>query len=548
MALDGIELHAIAKKLQDIVPSKINRIHEVSDTEILFQLRHNGENFQLLLSAHSSYNRVNLTKRKYTAPETPSNFVMVLRKYLLSGLITSIAQTGLDRCLEFTVRSVNEMGDTVYYRLYAELMGKYANLILVSPEDRILHAMKLIPPYANTVRTIQIGAPFKLTEPIPGRTDPFEAKDFDPERALTEQFEGFSPLLEKEIRHRTGNGQSFREIMKELDSADHLYLHHENGKTVFHLIPLTHLSSKPDEYPLFEGLDSVYAEKEEKDRIRQQTGDLYKCVRKEKKKIALRITHLNEALEEALNSGPWMEKGQLLYAHAEKVHKGMKEISLPSFETGEMITIPLDPKLDARGNAKKCFQKYNKGKNGQVFIREQLALSYAEKEYFENLEFQLENASFADAEEIKTDLVKNGYMKASRMTPRKKKKKEEEPHYRTVHSPSGAVILYGKNNLQNETVTWKKARKTDYWFHVKDNVGSHVVLMKEHPSEEDIRFAAMLAAYQSAARESSSIPVNWCPVKNLKKIPGSKIGLAELSNYRTIYIDIDPAVLKDAIS
>ncbi|MBQ1506734.1 MAG: NFACT family protein [Erysipelotrichales bacterium] len=545
MALDGILLHTIAKELQEVVPAKINRIHEVSDTEILFQLRHNGENYQLLISAHSAYNRVSLTKRKYPTPETPSNFVMVLRKYLLSGLITNVTQTGLDRCLVFTVRSVNEMGDSVEYKMYAELMGKYANLILVSPENRILHALKLIPPYANTIRTIQIGAPFKLTEPIPRRTDPFDAESFDPERPLTDQFEGFSPLLAKEVLYRTSCGQSFKDIMKELDSSKSLYFYPEEKKASFHVIPFTHLNQDPLIYPLFEGLDSVYAEKEEKDRIRQQTGDLYKCVRKERKKTAAKIIHLEDALEEALNSGPWMEKGQLIYAHMDQITKGMTKISLPSFETGELVEIPLDPKLDAKGNAKKCFQKYNKGKNGQVYIRRQLDITKAEEEYFANLEFQLENATFTDAEEIKADLVQNGYMKPSKVTPRRKKKKEEDPHYRTFTTREGHTLLYGKNNLQNEAITWKKAKKTDYWFHVKDAPGSHVVLMNPNPSEYEIRLAATLAAYHSSQKDSSSIPVNWCPIKNLKKIPGGKPGLVELSSYRTIYIDIVPELLKD---
>lgn len=546
MSIDGILLHACREALQEILPARISRIHNVSDTEILFQLRSASGKRQLLVSAHSSYNRILLTDRRYPTPETPSNFVMTLRKYLDSGWILSIEQTGLDRCLVLTVRSLSEAGDTALYRLYVELMGKYANVILVSPAGRILHALKLIPPYENTRRIIQIGAPFHLTDPLPGKTDPFQAERIDPSRSLVEQFEGFSPLLEKEVRWRMAQGEPFARIMEQLASSRTLYIYPgEGGIPPFHLIPLTHLERQGEQLPLFEGLDQVYFTREEHDRIRQQTGDLYKITRREIKKLSAKIIKLKDALEAAENCDPWKEKGQLLYANADRVHKGMTSITLDSFETGKPVRIELDPRLDARGNAAKCFHKYTKGKSGQVYIREQLDKAGRELEYFKGLEYQLSSADFIDAGEIKQDLILSGYLPAPKMTPRRRGKKEEAPHYKSFSLPDGALILYGKNNLQNEYLTWKKASKSDLWFHVKDAPGSHLVLIQKDPSEQDIRTAAMCAAYHSSLKDSSSIPVNWCPVRNLKKIPGAKKGMVELGAYRTIYIDIDPSQLKE---
>ena len=543
MALDGLIIHSIVTRLQTVIPCKINRIHQVSDTEVLFQVRHDGNKLQLLISAHSAYNRLNLTTRNYPTPENPSNFIMTLRKHLEGGLIQQIEQTGLDRCVDFTIASVNDMGDPVRYHLYAELMGKYANLILVSPQNKIIHALKLIPPYENTRRIIQIGAEFELTKPLPGKTDPFTHHDFDPNIPLIKQFSGFSPLLENEVLYRLSKGEKFEQIMDQINKSQSLYLSVDEDNEYFHLIPLTYLNLPVHQYPIFEGLDEIYFSKEEHDRIRQQTGDLFKLVRKELKKLNSKVQKLNDALNNANASGPWKEKGELLYGNLDKLKKGMTSITLTSYETNQPVIIPLDPKLDGKGNAKKCFQKYTKGRNGKVFITEQLNLANDELSYFNDLEYQLSKANFNDAKEIQEELVANGYLSPKKKLIRRKKK-DPIPAFQSFQTEDGAIICYGKNNLQNEYLTWKKANKKDLWFHVKDFTGSHVLLIKVDPSEEDIRLAAMVAAYHSSAKQSSSIPVNWCPGSNLKRIPKAKVGLVSLTNYKTIYIDIDPDKLK----
>ena len=544
MALDGILLHALVQQFNEIVPCKINKIHQISNTEILFHIRAQREKKNLLISCHSQYNRINLTERSYPTPEEPSHFVMLLRKHLEGGMILSVVQHKLDRWLTMEVSLRNEIGDRVYRKLHIELMGKYANVILVDENNRILDALKRIPPFENTKRTIQPGAQFTDPEQIE-KLDPFTASTVDSTRPLHQQFDGFSPLLAKEVEYRMNHGQTFVQIMDEIRNSQSLYITNTEKETQFHLIPLTQFELPAKEYPLNEGMDILYYHKEEKDRIRQMTGDLFKFVRKQLKHYRQKLPKLNDALEEALDCEKWREYGDLLYAFGQNVVKGTPSVTLKTFDQQSEVTIPLDVRYDGRGNAKKCFQKYNKGKKGQEHLLTQIDLCEKEIQYFEGLEQQLELVNFNDAREIREELAQLGYMKPLQSKIRRKNKKTKSlPSISEVHLDNGVTLWFGKNNLQNDALTFKLAHKNDLWFHAKDYHGSHVVIDTDTPDEETIRLAAMVAAYYSKGRYSSSVPVNYCPIKALKKVPGSKPGFVALSNYKTIYIDPDSDVIE----
>ncbi|WP_020223304.1 Rqc2 family fibronectin-binding protein, partial [Holdemania massiliensis] len=506
-------------------------------------LRTQREKKNLLISCHSQYNRINLTDRAYPTPEEPSHFVMLLRKHLEGGLILSIEQGGLDRWLVMEVSLRNEIGDKVFRKLYVELMGKYANVILVDENNRILDALKRIPPFENTKRTIQPGAQFTLPEQAP-KQNPFTALTVDFQQPLHQQFDGFSPLLGREVEVRMHRGETFAEIMKQLESSDSLFITNTPKETQFHLIPLTQFEQPAKAYPLMEGMDVLYYHKEEKDRIRQMTGDLFKFVRKQLKHYRQKLPKLNDALQEALDCEKWREYGDLLYAYGQNIAKGTPSATLTTFDQSQQVKIDLDVRFDGRGNAKKCFQKYNKGKKGQEHLLEQIALCEQEIEYFEGLEQQLELANFEDAREIREELAALGYMKPIQSKIRRNRKKAKAlPAITTIHLADGVTLYFGKNNLQNEALTFKLARKNDLWFHAKDFHGSHVVLDCEQPSEETLRCAAMVAAYYSKGRYSSSVPVNYCPIRNLKRVPGAKPGFVSLTSYKTIYIDPEEAVM-----
>ncbi len=543
MAFDGIMLHQVVKQLQPLTGGRISKIYQISDTEILFLIKA-GKMQQLMVSAHSSYNRIHLSDRDYPSRTAPSNFIMLLRKYLEGGYVSSLQQVSLDRYLIMEVSSRNDLGDRIILQLYIELMGKYANLILVK-DGRIVDALKHIPPFENTIRTIQPGALFKPTAPQPNKENPFAIREIDNNENLFERLEGFSPLLSDEVSYRMEHGQSFGEIMNLIQQSDQLYITTTRKGEFFHCLPLTHLGDEYRQYEICEGLDQFYYAKEERERIRHISGDLFKFVRREISKLSGKIDKLNLQLQQANDCDIYRRYGEALYANLDKVSKGMSEVHLTDFE-GNSLTVPLDNKLDGRGNAKKHFTRYHKLSTGRRYIEEQLQIAHDNLEYFSAVSDQLQQADFTVAGEIKQELQNNGYLKADH---RKniRNKKPPEPAYLTI-SLGERTILVGRNNLQNNHVTFKKANRFDTWFHVKDVSGGHVVIDTDKPDEAQIRLCAMLAAYYSKARQSSSIPVDYTLIRELKKIPNSKLGKVSMKQHKTIYIDIDEKLLSNYIT
>lgn len=545
MALDGILLAKIIPGIQASLPCRVQKIYQISSQEILFQIHGRKGKQQLLISCHSEYNRMLLTERSYPTPSEPGNFVMVLRKYMEGAMLVSLQQADLDRWCVFEVHRHNDLGDEEDLKLYVELMGKYANVILVSPEARILDALKRIPPFENNRRIIQPGAPFHVTPPQ-NKRNPFLDPRIEEGKTLVEQFAGFSPVLAREAEYRMACGETFPAILSEIKESTSLFVAKEDPVPVFHCIELKSVGPCRS-YPLFEGFDILYYHKEEKDRVKEITGDVYKVVKRALKHETQKLPRLYKEYDEARDCQKWNTYGTLLYAYGIKDTKGETSLTLTDFETGEKIVIPLDPKLDGVRNAQKCFAKYQKLKKGQVYIQEQIDLCQKEIAYFTGLLEQLDLADFAAAEEIQQELIHGGYMAAPKNKMRRSsKKKKETLHLTTITAPDGTRITFGRNNLQNDALTWHTARKDEIWLHAKDYHGAHVVIHSSSPSEETLRLAANAAAYFSKGRSSSSVPVNWCPVKNLKKIPGAKPGMVQLGSYKTIYIDPDPDALARA--
>lgn len=544
MAIDGLLLRQLTKEIDTYIPAKITKMQQISDTEILFVLRSQMGTKRLMVSLHSVYNRMNITEESYTTLETPGNFVMVLRKQIDGGIIKSIEQAGLDRILHMSIEARNELGDIHTKHLYMELMGKYANMVLVDEDGRIIDALKRIPPFENNKRTIHPGAQYVLPQAHTGKQDPFTSDAYDPDESFTKQFHGFSPLLSSEMQHRLQQGESFHDVMDLIASSTTLYISDVKDTMMFHCIPLTHLGVTPRAYPMMKGMDILYYEKEEKVRIKQQSGDLFRVVKRELHKNTSKLPKLKGSLADAMDCEKYRIYGDLLFAYMGQIEKA-PQIILPSFEDGEDVKIPIDMRFDIKQNANKYYQKYHKAKRAQEILQEQIQLCEKEIRYFEAMQLQLEQASIQDAMEIREELSKQQYMKPQKVKVRKKKK-EELPHFETF--VFGDVRLYvGKNNLQNDYVTWKLGRKNDIWLHAKDLHGAHVIITTPEPDEALLRDAAMLAAWYSSGRFSSSVPINYCFVKQLKKIPGNKGSFVSLSNYKTIYIDPDPSHIQELI-
>lgn len=542
MALDGLILEKIIKQLQTLVDGKVSKITQISKTDFTFIVRKNNYNYQLLINAHSNYNRIQITNNRNESIDKPSNFLMLLRKHVENGVITSIQQFELDRCLTISINNKNDIKDDITRYIHVELMGKYANIILTDESQRILDALIRIPPFLNQERIIQPGATYQL--PLSrNKINPFTVNDFDQEIDLVKQFDGLSPLLSKEIYHRL-KSQSFKEIIDEIKQSTNLYIHDLGSKYEYHIIPLLHLSGDYLSKELMDGLDYVYHTLEEKEIIKQETGDLAKFIKKEIKKNSNKINKLQDSLLNAQDSDSVKDAGDYLLTNPNLVID-TNTLTFTDYSDNE-ITINVDPQLGPIQNANKLFKQYRKLKNSIHHLNTQISLATSELQYFQDLNQQLTIASVKDAREIKEELIKYNYLKAP--SKKSKPKSSSKLNYLRIKYNDQITIYIGKNNMQNDYLTFKFAKQNHYWFHAQNYHGAHLVVDTDQLDEKLIRVCAMLSAYFSQAKDSSSIPVDYTQVRNIKKIPNTKLGYVSIKNHQTIYIDIDSTVLSSYLN
>ena len=531
MALDGIILSKIKDELNKNLPMRINKISEISKNEIVFNVHANKERRNLIMSFHPIYNHISLSNENYNSFIEPGNFVMVLRKHLNNGIIDKIEQIEYDRYLLLHIRNRDELYDEKEYLLSIELMGKYANLILINGKDnKIIDAFRKIPPYENNKRTILTGALFIAPE-SQNKKDPYNHEDININESLVLQLQGFSKVLDKEVHYRLNNNEDYKTIINEIKNSNELYITQNKDEYQYHVIPLTHLGTSWKRLPIMNALDEIFYERDEKERVKSVSDDLFKVVKRQIKHFENKIGKLNESLNSAYQLEDDKNKGDLLYTYSNIEQKGLDNVEIKDYEDN-IISIKLDPKLSIKANANKYYQAYQKKRKGQIHIKEQLEIANNQLEYFLSVKEQLEIANYQDSITIKEELVNNGYLKEKNKS---RKSKDKRHLYQII--VDDAIITFGKNNLQNDLLTWNYAHKNYMWFHAKDFHGSHVVVNQEEPNEKIIRICANIAAYYSQGRYSSSVPVEYTQVKNLKKVKGMPSGFVTLKTYKTIYID-----------
>lgn len=532
MNIDGIILNKINKLFIENLPMKINKITGISDTDLVINVRCSGQRKNIFISTHSVNNRIHFTNKNYLASDYPSNFVMVLRKYLNNGIIYDVVQNDYDRYLIFKIKSIDELYDDIYLSLYIELMGKYANAILVNDQsNKIIDALKKIPPFENTKRTIQVGANF-INIPPQEKINPFKI-DEAPDN-LTKELQGFSPLLEKEVLYRIGNNEKFVQIMKDIETSQQIYV----SKNNFHLIALNHLDDNHQCYKIEEAFDIIYDQATQKTLIKAIANDLFKIVKRQIKHFQTKIIKLQQSILEANGADKFKEAGDYLFMSGKLQLKGIDNIDVYDYD-GKVINILLNPKLNIKDNANKYYQRYQKLKKGLSYQEKELDIANKNLDYFLSLNEQLEFSNYNDALEIKDELIKLGYLKAQKQKRNSKKNHKNPNIYKVIFNDK--LIMFGKNNIQNSFLTFKIATKKQTFFHAKDYHGAHVVIDSDNPSEAEIRLCAQIAAYFSGGRNSSSIPVDYCLIKDVKKITGAK---AAITNQKTIYIDVDFDLLR----
>ncbi|MFF5993255.1 NFACT RNA binding domain-containing protein [Lysinibacillus sp. KU-BSD001] len=549
MAFDGLFTSAMAKELSQLLSGRITKIHQPNALEVILHIRAKGGNHKLLISIHPSYARVHLTEQTVENPAEPPMFCMLLRKHIEGGFITALQHTSGERVLTLGIESKNEIGDTVYRKLIIEVMGRHSNLILVDTEnDKIIDSLKHLSPSMNSYRTVLPGQQYiappaqnkqHMNEVTDDELRTFFANDVTA-KDIMNRFIGFSPLHANELCHRIQQGalvETIRTFMEEIYVAKHPTYKEVEGKAYFSPTSLTHLNGKETDYPnLSTLLDRVFFARAERDRVKQQAGDLERWLTNELDKLKLKLKKLDKDYERASKLHEFQLYGELLMANLYQFEKGVEHVTVDNYYTGEKVTITVSPRKTPIENAQSYYTKYNKAKNALIMIEEQKQKTEDDISYFDMLAQQVQQAAPADIEEIREELAEQGYL---RLRASKKKKKPTKPAPEKFISSTGIAISVGKNNKQNDYLTFKLAKKTDIWLHTKDIPGSHVVIHCDTPDETTLHEAAMLSAYFSKARESSSVPVDYTEIRQVKKPNGSKPGFVIYFEQKTLFVTPD---------
>lgn len=554
MSFDGVFTHAMINELREtLLSGRISKIHQPYENEVVLVIRSRGKNQRLLLSAHPSYARIQITQIDYQNPDTPPNFVMMLRKHLDGAILESIEQIENDRVIHFHFTKRDELGDLQNIILIVELMGRHSTIILVNKESgKILDAIKHIGSSQNTYRSLLPGVDY-IAPPEQNQLNPFSQEkekvfhrlsqmDLTP-KGIQQQFQGIGFDTAQELVARLTERPNekmlvWQEFFTAIDTQLSPSLYEVAEKEYFTPINYRFFDSNTQQkkmYPTLSALlDAFYQEKAEKDRAKQQGGELIRKIENELKRNRNKLKKREQTLKDSENAEDYRRDGELLTTFMAQVPRGANEVTLPNYyEEDRPITIKLDPALTPNQNAQKYFHRYQKLKNAVKLIGKQIEEAKNEIDYLESVLSQLEIAGPMDIEVIKEELTAEGYLKKKSSKKQKRKKPSQPDQYL---STDGTLILVGKNNLQNDLLSLKTAKKTDYWLHAKNIPGSHVIIKSDQPSDETITEAAELAAYFSKYRHSAQVPVDLVQVKHLRKPNGAKPGYVIYENQKTIIV------------
>ncbi|RNB87939.1 fibronectin/fibrinogen-binding protein [Brevibacillus nitrificans] len=566
MAFDGVVTRAVVRELHKLVGGRISKVHQPHHTDIVMQIRCQGENVKLLLSANPTYPRIHLTTEEFINPLEAPMFCMLLRKHCEGGVIESVQQVGMERIIHIDVRTRDELGDTVSRRIIMEIMGKHSNIILMDPQsgmilDSALHVTMAISQYRQVVPGKNYVSP-----PSQDKEDPLTATeqsflssiDWNSgrlDKQIVEAYTGISPLLAKEIVYRAGLAnrdslwKAYSEIMQDILQDKYAPEIVETAdKANFHVVALTHLTDRASTTSFTSVqacLQAFYEGKALRDTVKQRAHDLIRFVTGEKNKNEKKIEKLENTLQEAKDADLFRLYGELITASMHQMKRGDTELVTVNWydEAGTMITIPLDPLKTPSENLQSYYKRYNKAKNSMQVVGEQIEQAQTEIAYLDGLLVQLAHATLKDAEEIREELVEQGYMR-DRKKRGPRKKKDVRPELEAYQSTDGTDILVGKNNKQNEYLTNKLAAPYETWLHTKDIPGSHVVIRAREFSDQTLLEAANLAAYFSRAQQGSQVPVDYTLIRHVKKPSGSKPGYVIYEQQRTLYVTPDSGLIR----
>ncbi len=573
MALDGVAVNALSKELnKKLTGGRIDKIHQPEQGEIIMHIRCGGENLRLLLCANPSFPRVHLTASSKENPASPPMFCMLLRKHLGGGKILSVYQKDFERIIYFDIESNDEMGFKSVKHLIIEIMGKHSNIILTDENGRIADSIYHVDITVSSVRNVLPGLMYELP-PSQSKINPLsqsaedifshiDGSDTQLKSQIMNTYSGISPLVASEIVYlSTGSSDTLgsdtnAEVRKRVaqcffyflskikeDKFSPTVLVNRDTKKMLDVcatdITLYESLADKEKYEtMSEALDAFYIKKAANESMRQKSADLLKFVSNNIERCRKKLQIQNETLQKASKREKYKIYGDLITANIYQIQKGVEGVKLVNFysESSEEVFIPLQNDLTPAQNAQKYYKKYTKEKTAEEETLKQKEMNEKELYYLESVLLSVETAeNSSELTEIRDELIQEGYLKNKGRLKKGKKEVVTPLHF---VSSDGYDIYVGKNNRQNDYVTFKIGRSTDLWFHTKGIHGSHAIIKTtdaETVPDNTYIEAATLAAYYSRGRQGENIPVDYTELKNVKKPSGAKPGMVIYVNYNTIY-------------
>jgi len=549
MAFDNYVVGAVALELNNVLAGgRVERIYQPEREELIFCVnrppfegRPPGR-YNLLISANAGRPLIYLADRREAGPEVPPAFCMLLRKYLIGARIESVTQVPKERIIRFEFLTSSELGLKENRTLVFELMGKHSNIVFLNGA-KIVDVIKRVTGDMSRARQMLPGMEYAL--PPPGK--------------------GISPLMEEEIKETGRSLEYFDGLAGKGEYTPVIYFDEDRGAD-FHVFKLAVYDGLPvreftGETAVSEMLETWYESREERGRVSAKTNEIKSALKTRLDRLHLKKQRLAEEAEEASRADKLRETGDLITANIWRIEKGAERVSLEDYlHEGETKTIDLDSRLTAAQNAQRYYKLYSKAKTAAVVKKKQLDETQETIAYLEGVSHFLDEAENPqEIEELRAELTLTGYLRAPKGSGAAKKQ-GTRGNKKTLHgglfSPyeyeldSGAKVLVGRNNAENDELTMRAAAKTDYWLHTKDIPGSHVILKPAgaEPGADELRAAAEIAAWHSKGRGSEGVPVDYTRVRHVKKPSGARPGYVIFTNNRTLYVTPklpEKKVLKD---
>lgn len=554
MAFDGIVTMTAAKEMRPVIISgKIDKVYQPEADELVFNIHTKRGNVKLYASVNPAAARIHFIENSLQNPPAPLPFCMLLRKHIQGARVTDVAQVGSERIIEISLETLNELGFTVSKKLIFEIMGKHSNIVLLDiSSGKIIDCIKHVSIDVNRVRQLLPGIIYKY----PPAQDKIPFKELLPEgspsvflppeaKAIQRTVGGVSPSFAQEMAASEDPLSFLRSAARIIEEGRFypvVYSDDKGSPKEFHILPLSEyedVCQKKEFDSLSLCLEYYYAHKQSSNKLHQKASDLERSVSSQLDKLYLKEQRLREDLLKAENSESLRLYGELLTANIHQVRPGDKSTSVINYYDGSTVNIPLDPRLSPSKNAQQYFKKYGKAKTAVKEKQLQLRTNESDIKYLDSVMSYLKNASdVSEIEALRRELEETGYLRKRKIPGGFKEKKISSKPYRYI-LPGGCEVLVGRNNRENDILTFKTASSRDIWMHTKDIPGSHVIVKTscEEISDEDLYAAASIAAYHSKGRESENVPVDYVRVKYVKKPAGAKPGMVIFTNNKTVWVD-----------